>query len=332
MLQIVKRFSLLMMLAAFAPAAWGFALLKPVGFGPDATWQIVAWGYSPDAYIDPLPAGPANIGEGYRRNTPVMYYTYSPAFLDYFGSNGPVAIDQAFAIMSFSFSNSITGPVGLDGYSSDLGEFSTYTEHLNNTAYALGLNDLKSETLYLLVEQMGLAQPDRYVWTIRDAGPDPGVTTPKCPEDEIFRIVQRNYDIVPSPLGETPPAIQYSSYINGELYSYDILDWPECKPPPNVAWTFRTLPFPVNPFVRGTTIDSPVASGLVDLGVGDFYTGLTRDDMGGLRYLLTTNNINTEDVAAGALLLTTNNLPQVAITTQPISALLTAAQTNTAAG
>ena len=39
---------------------------------------------------------PKNIGEEYRRNTPVMYYTFDANFLDYFGSNGVAAVDSAF--------------------------------------------------------------------------------------------------------------------------------------------------------------------------------------------------------------------------------------------
>ena len=44
------------------------------------------------------------------------------------------------------------------------------------------------------------------------------------------------------------------------------------------------------------------------LQIGSYYTGLTRDDVAGLRYLYTTNNVNTEPLSAGsqAFVITTN--------------------------
>ena len=70
----------------------------------DDVWQITEIGYNP------LPATDAaygiaddndirsqkHQGEGYRRNTPVLYYAFDPSFSDYFGSNGEYAAQQAF--------------------------------------------------------------------------------------------------------------------------------------------------------------------------------------------------------------------------------------------
>jgi len=67
----------------------------------------------PDAY----PIGPKNLGEEYRRNTPVVYYSFDANFLDFFGSNGVAAIDSAVAII-----NSLTN---VSQYSEDLAEFPT---------------------------------------------------------------------------------------------------------------------------------------------------------------------------------------------------------------
>jgi hypothetical protein len=43
------------------------------------------------------------------------------------------------------------------------------------------------------------------------------------------------------------------------------------------------------------------------LQIGGFYTGLTRDDVGGLKYLMRTNNVNYEAPAAGSILLNSSS-------------------------
>ena len=59
------------------------------------------------------------------------------------------------------------------------------------------------------------------------------------------------------------------------------------------------------------------------MSLGGFYTGLTKDDVAGLRYLLNSNNINFEATApSGALLLRTNVQTPVNLTTIPFSLLL----------
>ena len=89
--------------------------------------------------------GPKILGEGYRRNTPVMYYAYDANFLDFFGSNGVAAVDSAFAILNNAFTNNPTGMTnGLDGYSASLSEFPLESQSINYQAQSLGLMDLKS--------------------------------------------------------------------------------------------------------------------------------------------------------------------------------------------
>ncbi len=77
-------------------------------------------------------------------------------------------------------------------------------------------------------------------------------------------------------------------------------------------------------------MNTPVASW--DLasrdGWGGFYTSLTRDDEMGLWYNLTTNRINWETPATGALLITTNLGGQTFLTTSNLNSLLTAIPTN----
>ena len=83
----------------------------------------------------------------------------------------------------------------------------------------------------------------------------------------------------------------------------------------------------------------PVASGTGEgaLPTGGFYTGLTRDDAAGLRYLLSTNNIfdtaagYREQPAGGSVLFSTNfNSPQLLYTSN-YNTLVSASLTNSPA-
>ena len=255
------------------PSAWAYSLSGPVGNGGDL-WQTAAIGYGPPTSF----VAPKNLGEEFRRNTPVVYYAYDANFLDYFGSNGVVAVDGAFAIL-----NALTN---VDNYSKSLSEFPLETRHINYQAQALGLFDLKSWALGAMVEQMGLADPVEWTWTLHDRD---HVGNIPCPVGEEYLVVQRNYDYVSSPLNQ----LQYSPYINDTLYSYQILE--ACTGTPVAL----AVPFSVDPLAD---IYSPVAS--FAIGYGDFYTGLTRDDVAGLRYLLQTNNVNWETAAPQSLLFT----------------------------
>ena len=248
-------------------------------------------GYNPPGYADL--GGPKNLGEAYRRNVQTYYYACDANFLNFFGSNGVVAIDQAFTIMNNCLTN-------VDGYSSALTEFPLTSQSLNYDASALSLSDLKSETLGALVEQMGLANPLRFAWTLHDRYPVPN--SPPCTFD--YLVVQRNYDITASPLNQ----VQYSPYVNGTLYSYYISEACPATPPDPQALAVPIQVDPLqNPFtsVAGKNISQPLFLGLTinaGLHVGGFYTGLTRDDVAGLRYLLSTNKIAFESPATGRVL------------------------------
>src|ERR1044071_3325571 len=120
----MRQFIKLILLALVfdAQVSWAYSLLGPLGNGGDS-WQIAQNGFNPltsppanpYGFVDDLLVGPKNIGEGYRRNTPVMYYTYDDNFMGYFGSSGSNAVDKAFAIL-----NSLTN---VDNYSGALTEF-----------------------------------------------------------------------------------------------------------------------------------------------------------------------------------------------------------------
>jgi hypothetical protein len=317
-------------LACGLQASWGFALLGPNGNGGDV-WQTAVIGYDL-AYLANtiVPGGPVflgdiggpkNIGEGYRRNAPVLYYTYDANFLDFFGSNGVVAADSAFAVM-----NNLTN---VSSYSSSLSEFPLQSQHFNFTAQSDFLTDLKSVTLHLLVEQLGLAQPERFTWTLHERFLLPATT---CPTGERYTVVQRNFDFSPTSQNQ----IQYSSYVNDVLYTYLIIE--DCTGPDPLAFT---EPFAVDPAAEQYTAVAAnnyndvleVQNGLETTGggglqIGGFYTGLTRDDVSGLRYLLQANNINLETAATGSQLLTTNIGSRIVVSNLDFSLLSASALTN----
>ncbi len=187
--------------------------------------------------------------------------------------------------------------------------------------YGLGLTDIKSITLWALVEQMGLAWPERYVWDLHQAYTASGRRIPARKMTE-YEVVMRNFPVETTLLDNA----LYSPYVNDVLYTFGILYWPNCVIPAGYDWQFFAQSVPVDPFADAWT--SVAGSGqlltsgeAVNPSPGAFYTGLTRDDVAGLRYLYSRNNIATESTATGALLRGTNNLGPQIITTQPFSVL-----------
>ena len=238
---MIKFFLCVGGLALGLQTAWGFALLGPnpgVLAGSGDAWQVVLLGYDL-AYLNSgsfVPGGPVWLGdiggpknyqEEYRRNVPVLYYAYDDNFSGvtgegFFGAAGEDAADQAFAIM-----NSLTNVDNID-----LSQFPFQSQSFNYTAQGLYLTDLKSVTLHLLVEQLGLTEPERYTWTLHDRS-----VGAKCPVTTTYLVVQRNFDVIPSPLNQ----VQYSTYVNNVLYSYFIMD--DCgKHGPD--WSAITVPRP----------------------------------------------------------------------------------------
>ena len=94
MLRLLKRVAWLGVLAAGLPAAQAFSLLGTHQRG------LAGAGFGLHGPLRGDLGAPKNIGEDYRRNMPVLYYAFDETFLDYFGSNGVAAVDQAFAILN----------------------------------------------------------------------------------------------------------------------------------------------------------------------------------------------------------------------------------------
>ncbi len=201
--------------------------------------------------------GPMNLGEEYRWNVPVLTYAFDRSFLDYFGSNGVAAVESAIAML-----NNLP-PVS----QADPTNYPPRAAFMNYRAEAEGLYDLKSQVLALLLEQLGLAAPSRFTFCVRSfaiVNGQPQVT-----------VIQRNYD----PETWTP-----SAQVDNAVYDYLLVYGPG-NPPASVD--------AVEYHADGSSIPSPAVAD-ASLGAGILYVGLTRDDVGGLRYLLHTNNFNLE--------------------------------------
>jgi hypothetical protein len=236
-----------------AVAVHAFALL-----GPQKDWQVVRIGY-----YDGDIGGPVSLGEGYRINVPVITYAYDTSFLNYFGTNGIAAVETVIKFMNeLPPMSSITND-GVNFYINGL-PVPMDTKFVNFEAQALGLWDVKAVAWQHLLEEMGLAEAERWVWALRSRVITPGPGT-------NYAVVKFNFD---------PITHAASSFVNGTLYSYRIFDGPADS---------DALEYILDPFSRGfNTVAGDVAF------TGEFFTGLSHDDVGGLRFLYNTNNVAVE--------------------------------------
>jgi hypothetical protein len=271
------------------------------------------WGAREPYHVAPLNYSidfadtPKNIGEEFRWNVPVLYYTYDQSFYDYFGSNGVYAVDSAVAIMN--------GLTNVSSYSPYLTEFPLESTRINWAGSAMHLFDLKSCALEMLVEDRGLTDPERFTWTLRNRALPTGAACPSY----VYTVIKRNFD---------PVTWEPSIYLNGNLYTYQIV---EGCPAVDVADAIEILVDPSQVYL--SAVASPkimfhAARGT--LFYGYFYTGLTRDDVGGLRYLYRSTNMNIESAGPGTSSFVTNTTTELLFTSN-LTALAQAAYTNNTA-
>ena len=279
-------------------------------------------------YTDDL-GGPKDLKRFYRWNIPMLTYAFDASFMQYFGLEGRDAVKEAFSVVNDFFDNEeYSGMSALDltqhGFRSN---YNTYW--INQTAENNGIIDIKSLTLGLIVNQLGLGNPHRYAFGIRS------VSTNVTGTQLNFNVRLRNYD----PILEKP-----TSWINGVNYSYRLVH----DAPPSAGVT--TLPsfadmeeFTTDVTGNAWTAVAAIADAFygnsaiywTDLpsrfGFGVFYDGryamggkyqprhaLTYDDAGGLRYLYKKNNYVYESLdPTVALILPANFLPTFAIPVFP---------------
>jgi hypothetical protein len=168
--------------------AYGFSVL-----GPYKPWMTEALGYRQPGDI----GGPTFLTETYRWNLPTITYGFDQSFLDYFGEEGVRAVEEAFAIL-----NDLPPMSQID-----LNAYPTRSTLANFEAQSLAYRDLKSHTLGLLLNQLGLAEPSRFTYTIRARHAGAASTN--------YAVVTLNYD---------PFTFVPATNVNGDEYTYDIVE------------------------------------------------------------------------------------------------------------
>jgi hypothetical protein len=250
---------------------------------PMFPWQTAAlcygtrYWYSAYTYItnNGAPLLPGNVGytelggpsptiyQGSRMNVGVTTYAYDSSFILYYGKEGMKAVDAAFAILNNLPSAS----------SANLSKFITLgNQQVNYSARALSMLDLKSTVLQLMIEHMGLLG-ETHVW---DMYAQQAITGGAACQS-AYIVVNDNFDAATwSP----------STYVNGISYGYQILDG--CSQ--GLAFTDAMEEVYDTP---GMPVWSAVATQEA-LQTGGYYLNITRDDMGGLRYLYCPTNFRYE--------------------------------------
>ena len=262
----------------------GFSFL-----GPFKSWQTKTVGY--DLSIGDI-GGPMFPSEGYRWNVPTIYYAFDRSFIEYFGASGVAAVDEAF-----SYLNALPAASAM---SADLAEFPLNTRQVNYEAQALGLTDLKSLMMGSILEELGLASPEHFTWTLA------GRVTVGSPTVTNYSVIRLNYD----PVTLTP-----SSYVNGALYSYYIAEVDRAGLVATAAeikiGDLRTAGFTSVAgggnaggsdqvlFAEQNPVGGGLSTAYVGAGEGEYYFGLTRDDVGGLRRLYGTRSMAVEALLPG---------------------------------
>jgi len=271
----MKSFQAVAVAALTCASAQAFSLNAPA-----AAWMTADLGYLKPGDF----GGPSTLGEAYRINQPVVVYGFDQTFVEFFGQEGINAVEAAMKILNDLPAASVVNPA----------DFPPSTTRVNHTARRLRLWDLKSMALANVVAQMGLSNPERFVWTLRQVN---------RPNDVIrnFLTIRRNYD---------PFSLLPSSFVNGTLYTYQIV------PIGLDLWEAQEIS--LDPAEPNISVAGYAHDGLVDeraqrllITRGMFYSGLTRDDVGGLRYLYHPGTVAVEQLPTGTTLKTTQTVIEI---------------------
>ena len=241
---------------ASALAVQAFSLL-----GPLEGWQVERVGMDLAGDI----GGPKNPLGLYRINVPVVTYAYDPSFIQFFGTNGIAALESMIKFMNDLPPMSRITNDGVNLYVNGL-PVPMDSMFPNFEAGALGLFDLKSVAWGVLLEELGLAESERWTWAIKSRVVRPGPVT-------NMTVFHMNFD--PITLAPTP-------FVNGVRYSYQIIDGQDIT---------DALELILDPLESGF---NSVAGQNASFFPGQFFTGLSHDDLGGLKYLYSTNTVVVE--------------------------------------
>ena len=300
-------------LAGMLMLVGGFKADAFVLIGQANSNEVVTFNYTEEM------GAPKSIDRGVKRlfrwNIPYFTYSFDASFVNYFGQDGMNAAHEAFGVINDFFQNE-----DYEGVSQlDLarhGFLSNYnTTWINTTAQNAQIIDIKSLTLGMLVNQIGLGNPHRFAFTITGTNTNAWTTN-----SLTFQTQLRNYD----PISNLP-----TEYINNVKYSYRLVhdatnitvgtrpqfgvaDMEEfTTDTTGNAWT--SVAGIADAFYGNTALfwtDTPT---LFNFGV--YYDGqnamggqfrprhaLTYDDAGGLKYLYQTNTYVYETLSSNVVL------------------------------
>ena len=211
-----------------------------------------------------------NLGEEYRWNSPVLTYSYDESFLNYFGSNGVVAVEKAFDILnSIPPASSIKTdyPPSSSG-ENNLWNYPTRPDRFHARAYNNRVLDIKSYALAQLFSFMGLGYPEDSAFQL-----------------EFGAVALRNWD----PISYAP-----SKYVNGSLLSWVVVGG------------VNALPFPIDVTKPVRTLAGSSYHRDPRLSEGKYLVAPTRDDIGGYKYLYRKDNFNIEGLPPFTYQMVTN--------------------------
>ena len=238
-----------------------------------------------------------NLGEEYRWNSPMLTYAYDESFLNYFGSNGVVAVENAIRMMNAipDISTLKTNYPPVDRNSPNLWNFPTRPDRYHARAGNARLLDIKSYALAELFSFVGLGNAEDNAFQI-----------------EFGSVTLRNFD----PISRMP-----SKYVNGSLLSFVV-----------VGGT-NALPFPIDLMKPVVTLVGASDHRATRIAEGKFLVAPTRDDIGGLRELYRKDNFNMEPLPPFTYQVVTNepNLTNPAIFSIDLRWFCKESQTNTPA-
>jgi hypothetical protein len=164
-----------------------------------------------------------------------------------------------------------------------LEDYGLQTRRFNATASELGLLDFRGFSLHWLLSQLGLAQPTPSTWTVRERSGD-SVT-----------VMLRNFD---------PASLMPTNVVNGAAYNYWIYTFAD-----GGVNALEVLADELG-FLRPSAADGELQAGL-------FWFALTRDDIGGLRYLYSRENVNVEPLPADVTMVDSSNRPSPDVAPRP---------------
>lgn len=270
MVRLSKKVIVLALLLGGSGSGLAFSLL-----GPYQTWQTTDLGYQLIGDI----GGPMTPSAGYRWNFPNITYAFDQSFINYFGTEGMKAVDQAFKILNALPSMTQITNDGSRLFFKGRPYPMSAVGAPNGTALSAGLLDLKSYALMSVVEELGLAEPSRWAWALRARA----IITQNNETWTNYTVRQYNYD---------PVTLRETNRVNGVYYSYRIFD-PIVTPAVTYADAIENVSLnPDDLYFYNAVADQFLAPGY-------FFFGLSADDMGGLRYLYNKNNIANESLPAG---------------------------------